>query len=107
LKEGQLLGKDDLLAMKVQIVPNYLRIALGLGSVIAGVFSYLYWTWNEPVLGGLLALASLMLFLFAVFGIRRTLSNILDGMDATSGGELLEAAVEGVFSAVGAIFDGV
>jgi hypothetical protein len=107
LKEGHVLGKEDLLAMKVQIVPNYLRIVLGLGALVSGIFSWLYWTWDSPEPGVLLGLTSLILFLFAVFGIRRTLSGILDGMDATSGAELLGAAVEGVFSAVGAIFDGV
>jgi len=107
LREGQVLGREGLLAMKVQIVPNYLRIALGVGSMVSGIFSYLHWIWNAPELSLLLAVAALILFVFSIFGIRRTLSKVLEGMDTTSGVELLEAAVEGVFSAVGAIFEGV
>lgn len=107
LHEGQVLDKEDLLAMKVQILPNFLRITLGVGAVVAGVCSYLNWNWEDPELSVLLAVVSLFLFLFAIFGIRRTLSRILENMDAESASELLEAAVDGVVSAVGAIFDGV
>lgn len=107
LHEGQVLDKEDLLAMKVQILPNFLRITLGVGAVVAGFCSYLNWNWEDPEMSVLLAVVSLFLFLFAIFGIRRTLSRILENMDAESASELLEAAVDGVVSAVGAMFDGV
>lgn len=107
LKEGHAFSREELLAMKVQVVPNYFRIVLGMGAVVAGSFSYLQWSWGEPGLSVLLALVSLLLLFFSLFGIRRTLSKILEGMDASSASELLGAAVEGIFSAVGAIFDGV
>lgn len=107
LHEGQVLDKEDLLAMKVQILPNFFRITLGVGAVVAAVCSYLNWNWEDPEMSVLLAVVSLFLFLFAIFGIRRTLSRILENMDAESASELLEAAVDGVVSAVGAMFDGV
>lgn len=106
LREGHPLSREELLMMKVQILPNPLRVVMGLGACVAGIFSYLNWTWDSPESAWPLAILSVFLFAFAIFGIRRTLSKILDGMDVGTAAELLGAAVEGVVSAVGGIFDG-
>lgn len=105
LRAGHVLDRDELLAVKVQVMPGSLRIALGISSVGAGVSSYLCWTRDAPGWSVLLALLAFFLFLFAVFGIRRTLSNILDGLGDAVSQEILGAAVEGIFSAVGSVFD--
>lgn len=48
---------------------------------------------------------AILLICFAAFGIRRTLSAILDSLDAVQSAELLGYIVEGIFSAVGSLFD--
>jgi hypothetical protein len=105
MKEGHLLDCEDLLAMKVQVMPSLLRITFGFGSLVIGVLSCLQWKWDKPGLALVLALVALFLLGFAIFGIRRTLSSILEGMDAASAGDLMEAAVEGICLAVGGIFE--
>lgn len=107
LKAGHVLDRDELLAVKVQVLPDYLRIALGVSSLIAGVSSYLCWTRDESAWGGGLSIFAFFLFLFAIFGIKRTLSKILEGMGDAAAYEILGAAIEGIFSAVGSVFDGV
>lgn len=105
MKEGHLLDRGDLLAMKVQVMPSLLRITFGFGSLVIGVLSCLQWIWDKPGVALVLALVALFLLGFTIFGIRRTLSSILEGMDAASAGDLMEAAVEGICSAVGGIFE--
>jgi hypothetical protein len=106
LKTGHVLDRDELLAVKVQVLPDYLRIALAVSSVAAGVSSYLCWTRDAPGWSGVLAILAFFLFLFAVFGIKRTLSKILENLGDAASQEILGAAIEGIFSAVGSIFDG-
>jgi hypothetical protein len=106
LETGHVLDRDELLAVKVQVMPDYLRIALAISSVATGVSSYLCWILEEPGGSVLLAMLAFFLFLFAVFGIKRTLSKILENLGDAASQEILGAAIEGIFSAVGSIFDG-
>jgi hypothetical protein len=107
LKAGHVLDRDELLAVRVQILPDYLRITLAVSSAVAGGSSYFCWIGEEPGWSLLLGILALFLFLFAIFGIKRTLSKILEGLGDAASHELLGAAIEGIFSAVGSIFDGV
>ena len=107
LKAGHPLGREELLSLKVQLLPAPLRVLLGGAAAGAGWGSYFCSNHDSPFWSILLGMAAILLLLFAVFGIRRTLSKILDNLDAGSAADLLGAAVEGIGSALGSVFDGV
>lgn len=107
LKAGQPIGREALLALKVQIVPAPVRWMLAVMAAGAGVGSYYCTKHDSPGWGVLLGLGAVLLLVFAIFGIRRTLSKIVDNLDAGAIGELLGAAVEGIGSALGSVFDGI
>lgn len=107
LKAGHPVTREELLQVRVQLLPALFRwtlggisAALGYGSCVAFMHD------KEPTGFGLAVLAILFLF-FALAGIRRTLGKILDSMDVGDAGELIGAALEGIGSVIGSIFDGV
>ncbi|MDB4307298.1 hypothetical protein OAK89_02300 [Akkermansiaceae bacterium] len=99
-KEGHVLTKEDLLKMKVQVMPSPFRIA----SASLGVFVIAY----SLLAGGFsifLFLLGLLFLMGGIYGYRKTLSKVVDGMDVVSGPELIEVVFEGVAGAVTSIFD--
>ena len=107
LKEGHLVSESELLDTKIQILPTYFRAILSISGLISGITSYLLFASDHAGWGFVLAFISILLFLFAALGIRRTFSAILDSLDATASTELLGTAIEEIGSALGSIFDGV
>lgn len=107
LKAGHPLTVDELLDVKVQILPAAFRWVLGGISAAAGYGSYLSFMADRFSRGCGLALGAVLFFFFAVAGIRRTLGTILDSMSSVDAGELLGAVVEGIGSVIGSLFDGI
>ena len=54
-----------------------------------------------------MAVLAILLFFFAVVGIRKTLGKILEGVDGATAGDLVEVALEGIVHVIGSLFDGV
>lgn len=107
LKAGHPLGEEELLKVKVQLLPALWRWTLGGFSAAAAYGSYLSFDQSGSAVGWGLATLAVLFFFFAVVGVRRTLAEIVKGLDATSTAELMEAALEGMGAVVGSIFDGV
>lgn len=104
-REGHAPTREEMLKLKVQVAPAWARWCSAVLAVASAggswyTFSLMLYGW-----GFLLAVLALLFFCFAIFGIRRTLSKILDGLDVTHSADLFGLIVEGVFSAVGSIFD--
>jgi hypothetical protein len=81
-KRGHLISEEELLSLRVQTMPTVLRISLvlfGISLVTAGWFG---WPSGSNTIQGLEAVAGIFSILFGAFGIRRTLSNILESVDA-------------------------
>lgn len=106
-KAGHPVTEEELLQVKVQLLPALFRWALGGISAALGYGSYVAFNADKEPSGFGLAVLALLFLVFALVGIRRTLAKIVEGLDATSAAELLEAALEGIFSVVGSFFDGV
>lgn len=102
LKLGHTLTVEELLDVKVQIMPAGFRWLLGGISAATAFGSYLAFQADQHTLGGSLVIASLLSFFFAVAGIRRTFRTLMDAQDAA---ELLAAALEGIGSITGSLFD--
>lgn len=79
--------------MKIQVVPDYLRWLMFLGSVACGLISWRFLENDIMLKGSIFAVISFLLLVFSIFGIRRTLEAVVDHM----GYHLLDA--------LGSIFD--
>ncbi|MCW0221350.1 MAG: hypothetical protein OJI67_23700 [Prosthecobacter sp.] len=105
LKAGHVLSQEELLEVKVQLMPTIWRWMLGGCSAAAAYGSYLGFSDENSVEDYGLAVLAVLFFLFAVVGVRRTLGKLLDGLDVVDAGELLGLAIEGIGSVIGSIFD--
>ncbi len=103
---GHTLSKEEVLALKVQTLSPYLRIASGALGV-ASIFAALYGFGNDnPVMATFWVVAFIVFFLFAVFGIRKTLAELTDDINPLNLANLIGDAVkEGASRAVEAVFD--
>lgn len=98
-KSHHLVSPAELMALRVQVMSPYLRgflLLLGLALIVCGWFG---WPTSSPVACGIEAVSGFIAVLFGAFGIRRTLSNVLDSLDALEVGEtILEMIGEAVSS---------
>lgn len=99
-KEGHVLSKEELLEMKVQVMPSLFRWisgilgVVGIGyAVFVGEFSILF------------LLLGLLLLVCGIYGYRKTLSKVVDGLGDVGGEVVVEVIFDGVVGAVGSIFD--
>lgn len=107
LKAGHVLSRDELLEVKVQLLPALYRWGLGGISAASAYGSYVGFMADSASRGLGMAVLSLLFFFFAIVGVRRTLGRILESMDGVDAGELLGLALEGIGSVIGGLFDGV
>ncbi|TDU63132.1 hypothetical protein EI77_04453 [Prosthecobacter fusiformis] len=108
LKAGHVVSREELLEVKVQLMPTLLRWTLGGFSAAAAYGSYLQFSAGNLNAGfGFVLLALLFLF-FAWVGIRKTLANLLEGLsqvDYAQAGDLVGTALVCIAEAVGSAFD--
>ena len=91
------LTKDEVLDLKIQIVPATARILLATGGILLITAALIAWPSDSNVIQGLEFLAGIFLLLFGIFGIRRTLSELADHMSYKA----FELLLEGILSALG------
>jgi hypothetical protein len=98
--------REELLAVRVQTMPSTLRgLLIVVGSVIllAGWFGWPLesgWARFFEGVGGLL------MMMFGIFGVRRTLSKVVEKVgDAVDPTELVGAIIEGVAEVLGSVVD--
>ncbi len=100
-KEGHVPTRDELLELKIQVVPNALRWILFGASAACGIASWVLFTMDDTIAASSLAVASVILLIFSIFGIRRTLETIADQASY----ELVDAALELIGDAAGSVID--
>ena len=104
-KSDHLVTRDELLELRVQILPGSKRLIFGFLSLFLGclawVLSDLDYFWFS-LLSGLSSVASLF---FAVIGVRRTVSMALDGLDQAGSQAILEMAVDAAAYVISAAAD--
>ncbi len=102
LKAGHVVSREELLEVKVQLMPTLLRWTLGGLSVASVYGSYINFCEGDKIAGYGFAVLAILFLLFAVVGVWRTLGRILDSIDAA---DLVGAALEGIAEAVGSLLD--
>jgi hypothetical protein len=99
-REGHVLTREELLEMKIQMMPSFLRWITGSAGV-AGM-GYAIFVGEFSVLWFLLGLLFLVL---GIFGYRKTLSTVIDNIGEVSGEVVVRLILEGMVAAVGSVFD--
>ena len=81
-KRHHLLTEEELLSLRVQVMPAFPRIMLGLTGIALLIASWLAWPSGSDAIRSLEAIFGFLTLFFGAFGIRRTLSKLLDVTDA-------------------------
>lgn len=97
---------EELLALRVQTWPAGLRVLVCIIGTLLLLGAWFGW----PLEGGLArffeGIGGVLLVLFGIFGVKRTLSNLVDGLgNAVDAGELVGAIIEGVAEVAGSVID--
>jgi len=96
-KLNHALTKEEILDLKIQILPATARILLITGGILAIGASLAAWPSDSNVTQGLEFLGGLFLLLFGIFGIRRTLSELADLMS----NKVFEVFLEAIINSIG------
>jgi hypothetical protein len=94
LAAKQVVSERELLALRVQTMAWWLRIALvvlGVGLVVSGWYG---WPLDSSVGQGLEAIGGLVAIWFGAFGIRRALSQVVDSLDSVGSIDLRSTVLD-------------
>jgi hypothetical protein len=96
-KRHHLVTEAELLALRVQTMPAILRISLALLGILLLAAAWFEWPSDSNAVQGIEAICGIFSIIFGIFGIRRTLSHLLDSFDAPDlVGGILKMIVEAV-----------
>jgi uncharacterized membrane protein len=90
------LTKDELMELRVQSLSNGLRVFLVLTGTALIASAWFAWPYPNGAVRGVEIIVGIITFLFGLFGIRRTLSNLFENSE-----ELACAVIEiiaGIFT---------
>lgn len=96
-KRHHLVTREELLALKVQVLPTLPRILMGVTGLLLITFCCTSWPSDGISIRVLEGVSGGILLLFGTFGIRRTLGQVLDSCDAV---DLVGSIIETVADAV-------
>jgi hypothetical protein len=98
-KRHHVVSEQELLSLRVQTMPAWLRITLVLSGVTLLASGWFGWPSESNAIQGVEAVSGIFAILFGSFGVRRTLSNVVEAVDAVDlVGSVLEAVAEAVAS---------
>ena len=96
-KRQHLVSTDELLALRVQTLNAAPPIPLGLAGITLVALAWHGWPSDSNAIQALEILAGFFFILFGAFGIRRTLSQVLETADSIDiAGSILEIIGEAV-----------
>jgi hypothetical protein len=105
LRSGHPITRDELLELRVQILPASKRLLFGFLTLVFGclawVLSDLDYFWFSLISSA----ASLLSLFFAVIGVRRTISLTLDSLDRAGTDAVIEVALEAAAHVISAAAD--
>ncbi|MES2923399.1 MAG: hypothetical protein V4819_17725 [Verrucomicrobiota bacterium] len=97
IKRDHLVTEQELLALRVQTMPTFLRVSLVLTGILSLASCWIGWPSDSFAVRVLEALWGVFAVLFGSFGVRRTLSHLLDSVDAIDlVGSILEMIADAV-----------
>ena len=100
-KRHHIVSEQELLSLRVQTMPAWLRMTLVLLGVALLLSGWFGWPSNSNVVQGIETVSGIFAILFGSFGVRRTLSHVVDSIDAVDlAGSVLEAVADAVTSII-------
>ncbi len=73
------LSREEILALRIQIIPLWPRLLLGLAAIVLLIFGGSGWPSPSDFVQGIEVIAGVFLGLFAIFGVKKTVSNVFEG----------------------------
>lgn len=104
-RRHHLLSEEELRDLKIQVLSNPLRIILGILSLACVAAAALGLPNDSNSVQAILVCLGILLLVFALFGIRRTLGSILDGLSTEGAIELVGNVIGGIADLVGGAID--
>ncbi len=95
-KRHHVVTEEELLTLKVQVIPALPRIILGISGALLITFCCISWPSADSLIRIIEAVAGGLLLVFGLFGVRRTLGELLDAGASELIGSILEGIVEAV-----------
>jgi len=77
-KRGHIVDEKELAALRIQVMPVLPRLLMVLAGIALLGAAITGWPLSGNEAQGAFAISGIILFLFGVFGVRRTISNVLD-----------------------------
>jgi len=90
------LNREEILALRIQVLPIAHRIVMAVIAVLLAVSARFTWPFHSDLALTVELVASIILILFAIFGVRRTLSNALNKLSF----ETAELVIKSIFEAI-------
>ena len=105
LKSGHPITRDELLELRVQILPASKRLLFGFLTLIFGCLAWVLSDLDYFWFSLLSSAASLLSLFFAVIGVRRTISLTLDSLDRAGTDAIIEVALQAAARVISAVAD--
>ena len=105
LKSGHPITRDELLELRVQILPASKRLLFGFLTLVFGCLAWVLSDLDYFWFSLLSSAASLLSLFFAVIGVRRTISLTLDSLDRAGTDAIIEVALEAAAQVISAASD--
>lgn len=99
-RRHHVLGEEEVRALKVQVLPVLPRALLAVAGVAMIVAAVNGLPPESNAGQAFVGIGGGFLTLFAIFGVRRTLSGILDNLSADAAGEIIGSVVGSIADAV-------
>jgi peptidoglycan/LPS O-acetylase OafA/YrhL len=99
-RRHHVLSAEEVRGLKVQVMPVLPRALLAVAGVAMIVAAVNGLPPESNAGQGFLAIGGIFLTLFAMFGVRRTLSGILDNLSADAAGNFIGVVIESIGDAV-------
>lgn len=105
LKSGHPITRDELLELRVQILPASKRLLFGFLTLVFGCLAWVLSDLDYFWFSLLSSVTSLISLFFAVIGVRRTISLTLDSLDRAGTDAIIEVALEAAAHVISAAAD--
>ena len=92
--------KEELMELRVQALSNGLRVFLVLTGAALIASAWFSWPWPNAAVRGIEIITGLITFIFGLFGVRQTLSNLFDSNHGLGLADVVVEIIAGIFSAM-------
>lgn len=95
VKLGHVVSEQELMELRVQTLSTTLRVLLVLAGIALIASCWLGWPYPSSAIRWVEAISGVFSLLFGIFGIRRTIGNLLETLDVVDlAGTVVEAIVD-------------